>query len=290
MLLNVASTSRGAEPSRPNDASGAVDLPVIRRQHEQVRKQTSSVFRQAAFVSPAPDANASIPLSMAPLIVQEFPENLADMERSFFRLGAVKVTAAGLATVRQDQQTVYFLRSNTCVADQQRGQLTFIWFYPPASRGPRLRYRGLRITLGSRGFPVVWEILSSESRFHEIYVAKPLEQAALKQHGPPLPNRGFAVEPLLEDQPYIVVPRVVGEGPLPMSPFVYLTAADLRITTLICRCEPSQVATFPDSSHYQLREIENLAALYLGKSRPDNLPLPRAADDLESILRLPSKF
>ncbi len=318
MLLDTPSNSCPAEVGESTVAVETADLSPIRRRHEQVRKQTSLNFRQAAFVSPAPDSHARIPLTMAPLIVQQLPENPADIKRSFVRFGAVGITPSRVelphrpatpsaerphsaaknqsrdgvtelhATVRQDRQTVYFLRAKVRIADQQQDQLTFVWFYPPAQSASRLRYRGVRITLGTRGFPTVWEVLSSESNGREVYVSKALEQAVSKQHDSPLPGRRFAIEPALEDQPNVVVPRVVGEGPIPMGPFVYLNARDLRITTLICRCEPSQVAVFPDSSHYRLRELDGWSDLYPGDSPPANLPLPPSAPDLESILRLPA--
>jgi hypothetical protein len=290
MLLASAGGFCRAEEAGPVVASAGGSRSLILRRHQQVREQTSRSFRLAAFVSPAPDSKASIPLAMAPLIVQEFPEDLEELERSFVRFGAVEITPEGAAQVRQDRQTVYLLRSEVVAAGPWRDQFAFLWFYPPASSKSRLRYRGIRVTLDRRGFPAAWEILSSESECQAIYVSKPLEQAAAKQHESPLPGRRFALEPALEEQPAVVVPRAVDEGPIPMGPFVYLTARSLRITTLLCRCEPSQARDFPDSSHYRLCEIDGWRDLYPGESRPANLPSPPAAAALEKILRLPRDF
>jgi hypothetical protein len=146
------------------------------------------------------------------------------------------------------------------------------------------------MTLGRRGYGVTWEILSSEAEGRMIYVSQPLEKAAAAEFGTPLPGRSFSVEPRLEEHPDVVVPRVVGDGPQPMGPFVYLDAAALNVTTLICRCEPSQIGEVPISTHYALRRIEDFAALYAGRPRPANLPLPPQPADLHAMLRLPDEL
>jgi hypothetical protein len=37
-----------------------------------------------------------------------------------------------------------------------------------------------------------------------------------------------------------------------MGPFVYLKRDTLRVTNLICRCEPAQADAFPQSTNYRL--------------------------------------
>jgi hypothetical protein len=235
------------------------------------------------------DTDVGIPLWMAPLVVQEMPEDPPD-ERAFQRFGAVQIDAAGRAAVGTDQLTVYLVPTQVPIGTQQYEQLSYLWFYPPASPGQPLRYRGFRMTLGHRGYAAIWEILSSEAEGREVYVSQPLEKAAGAKFGAPLPGRSFAVEPPVDEHPEVVVPRIVGDGPQPMGPFVYLDADALRVATLICRCEPSQVDEFPVSTHYRLRREENFAALHAGRRPPRNLPLPPKPVDLRHVLRLPDEL
>lgn len=146
------------------------------------------------------------------------------------------------------------------------------------------------MTLGNRGYAVVWDMLSSDSTERLMFVSKPVEQAAIKQFGDPLPGRQFAVEPPLEEHPEVVVPRVVGDGPQPMGPFVYLDSAARSVSTLICRCEPSQVDAFPESGHYHLQRIECLDELCGKGAAPQNIRLPQAHESPEGVLRLPMEL
>ena len=52
--------------------------------------------------------------------------------------------------------------------------------------------------------------------------------------------------------PDVVVAGIVEDGPIPMGPYVYVDAADQRVTTLLCRCSPSQVDRITDTGYYQL--------------------------------------
>ena len=146
------------------------------------------------------------------------------------------------------------------------------------------------MTLGRRGYAAVWDMLSSDSIERIMFVSKPVEQAAIKQLGGPLPGRQFAVEPPLAAHPEVVVPRVVGDGPQPMGPFVYLDSAARSVSTLICRCEPSQVDEFPESSHYHLQSIGGLDELSGNGPPPSNLRLPEAQQSPEGVLRLPAEL
>ena len=189
-----------------------------------------------------------------------------------------------------DQPTVYLSAAQIMIGSRSLKQLTYWWFYPPVAPDRPIRFRGFRMTLGSRDYAVVWEILSSDSGDHQLYVSKPVEQAAAEQYGGPLPGRRYAVEPPLEKHPEVVVPRIVGDGPQPMGPFVYLAAPSLAVTTLICRCEPSQVDEFPHSSHYLLQRIDTQQDLYGGRAPPPNLHLPPDHESPAGALRLPDQL
>ncbi len=263
-------------------------LSEVRSRHQFIRRRTSSKFGQAAFLSPSPDSDAGVPLSMAPLFVQEFPIDATGSRQPPVLFGSVSVDRSGTAVIDTDCQTVYLMLSKVSIGGVRVEQQTYLWFYPPRWKGQALRCRGLRMTIGSRDYPIIWEILSNEMLLREVYVSKPLEQASREQYGPPLPGRSFSIEAAFEEHPDVVVPRIVGDGPQPMGPFVYLDAAQLAVSTLICRCEPSQVAEFPMSSHYQLQRIDDLSALSGGRTPPDNLALPPHSESVAEYLRLPS--
>jgi hypothetical protein len=290
ILLVASAVAIGCTDRQPTQAvTRRIDVATVVRGHQHLRQQTQRRFAQASFLSPQPDSDAGIPLWMAPLLVHEYSTASAD-ESPWARFGAVIVDSTGRALVDCDDPTVYLLSAEIMVGSQSLKQLTYWWFYPPVAIGQPIRFRGFRMTLGDRGYGVVWDVVSSDSDDRIFYVSKPVEQAAANQHGEPLPGRRYAVEPPVEEYPEVVVPRVIGDGPQPMGPFVYLDAASLAATTLICRCEPSQVDKFPHSSHYRLQRIDAPRDLYGGDSPPTNLPLPTAHASPEDVLRLPDQL
>jgi hypothetical protein len=275
---------------KETDPPPIVDTSATAQRHQAIRDRTQQRFEKAAFFSPRPDSDVDIPLWMAPLIVQQFSDHPPE-EVPLAAFGAVDFDQAGQAAVDTDRPVVYLTTDHVPIGDRRCEQWTYLWFYPAESTGRPLRYRGFRMTLGGRGFAVLWEILSSEpTDMRPWYVSKPLEEAAAAQYGPPLPGRRFAVEPSLEEHPQVVVPRVVGDGPKPMGPFVYLDRESLQVSTLICRCEPSQVDDFPESTHYELLRLADLSDLYPGDTPPPHLPLPPAAEDPATLLRLPEEM
>jgi hypothetical protein len=284
LVVAVGCTERPAETVQQRH----VDLTEVRSRHEFVRRRTNSRFEQAAFWSPDPESDAGVPLWMAPLIVQELPVDATGSRQPPVFFGAMAGKRSASASVDTDCQTVYLMVSKVSLKGSLFERWTYLWFYPAASPGRQLRCRGVRMTIGSRGHAIIWEILSNEIDLSEIYVSKPLEKASREQYGPPLPGRRFSVEPALEEYPNVVVPRIVADGPQPMGPFLYLDAAQLDVATLICRCEPSQVGEFPMSSHYRLERIQDLSALPGGGAAPDDLTLPPQDENVERYLRLPS--
>ena len=290
ILAVLAADCVGCQPRAPAPpAARPGHVEMIVRGHQRVRERTQRRFAQASFLSPHPDSEAGIPLWMAPLLVHEYgPTQSA--EPRWTRFGAVAVDAVGQAWVDCDRPTVYLLSAELMVGSQSLKQLTYWWFYPPAASGQPLRFRGFRMTLGGRGHAVIWDVVSGEGTGRVLYLSKPVEQAATQKYGGPLPGRRFAVEPPVREHPEVVVPRIIGDGPQPLGPFVYLDAATLKPTTLICRCEPSQADEFPHSSHYRLQRLDSPRDLYGGESPPPNLRLPPAHVSPEDVLRLPDQL
>jgi len=290
-LLGATIVAFGCETRAPAPIQlRAPDFSAISAAHQQIREETKRRFAEASFLSPQRESDAGIPLWMAPLLVHEYSLSPEDDPR-WARCGAISVEATGQATLDAQRPTVYLSAADVMIGSRSLKQITCLWFYPPpAAADQRIRYRGFRMTLGSRGYALVWDMLSSESTERMMFVAKPVEQAAVGQFGGPLPGRHFAVEPPLVEHPEVVVPRVVGDGPQPMGPFVYLDAASLSVSTLICRCEPSQVDKFPYSGHYLLQRVGDLDELFGDSPAPSNVRLPRAHVSPEEVLRLPAEL
>jgi hypothetical protein len=232
-----------------------VDPSLSREVREEVYQQTGRRFERAEFFSPDPDSVPGELRWMSPLIVEE-QDPLQAEDPPLGRFGRLDTDVSGQVVVHSDQPTVYHQAQRVDVGDSSLEQSTFLWFYPCSQSGSEPSWRGFRMVLDQRGFAIVWELLSSEAPLRILYVSKPIENAARRQYGNALPERRYVVEPSVETHPDLVVARIVGDGPQPMGPFLYLDFPARRVSTLICRCEPSQVASFPASHLYQMVEIQ----------------------------------
>jgi hypothetical protein len=145
------------------------------------------------------------------------------------------------------------------------------------------------MTRDRHGYALICEVISSEAGLREFYVAKSVEQAAAREFGRPLEGRRYHVEPSLSERPDVLVPRIVGEGPQPMGPFVYLERHRRQVTTLLCRCEPSQLGTFARSSTYELICLPGWEKLCAPHRAPANLGLPTVTASPGDCLRLASE-
>lgn len=143
--------------------------------------------------------------------------------------------------------------SETLIDGRRHPQFIYRWQYPGAQANPgALAAQGIRITLNSAGQPVIWEVLADTSGAKLIFVSHSLEAAARAEFGPPLPDRRFSVERGGAQSPETVVARVIEDGPTPMGPVVYLRAGTHDVSTLICRCMPSQAETIVAQQNYPL--------------------------------------
>lgn len=232
--------------------------------HHDLRSRSTTKFPNACFLKPRSNSADEFITGMAPLIVQE----VAHPDQTCHRFGAGD----------GGQSVVYFDRSTATLNGHTYEQVRYVWWYagdPPSKQG-------IRITLDSSGFPCIWEVLTDSSDASLIYVSRSLENAAKTEFGPPLPGRQFAVERDLTQQPNIVVPRLLDDGPVPMGPFVYLENETHDVTTVICRCMPSQADNFVETGYYDLRPLR----------QSDTPVLPDGSDPgwLAKCLRLPGQF
>ncbi len=233
---------------------------------------------------------------LAPLIVQGTAPADAGGGSSE-RFGAVETDAGGAVRVDTDRPTVYAGTSLVVLSGSEHEQSVYVWRYPKPVDSAGVTWRWIRITLDAGGFPVIWEVHGDMGPTRQIFVSQSLETAAAAAFGPPLPGRRFSVERGFDEQPNVVVARVLDDGAQPMGPFVYVSARDRSVPILLCRCMPAQVSDITDSPYYDLLPLESLSV------RPDALTdtprrttatAPAATGErdpswLERALRLPAE-
>ena len=156
---------------------------------------------------------------------------------------------------------------------------------------PLRNWQALRMTLSDDGFAMCTEVFQSEQIAKEYYIAEFLESAAAATFGLPAPGCAFSIEkpipgvghsgsPLKsQDSSPMSVARILADGPQPMGPWVYIDAADHAVTTLLCRCMPSQIKSIVENNTYDLLPLGSLAAL------PAADPLPAAPLSLVGLHR-----
>jgi hypothetical protein len=254
-----------------------------------IHERTMRRFARGAFFQPDAESLDGHLRWMAPLIVQQMPDVPAIHADDAQRFGALDENPSQQLVVDSERLTVYVRSATVPLADRVHQQLTYFWFYPPASHQRKPRWRGFRMTLTSDGFPAIWEICSDGAKRYVIFVSKSLETAAGRLHGPPLAGRRFAVEPSAHEHPNVVVARVLDDGPQPMGPYVYLDRESLTVTTLLCRCMPPQVDQFAPNIYYQIVPVGDINELTESRLLPQDLGLPPASQ-LTTALRLPVEF
>lgn len=276
VLLLILQNSAGCARSRKPTNDPAEKL------REAAYARVDEAFRKAVFYKPDENAATRRFLILAPLIVQAVADAGED-KASPSRIAAVEANSSGELSFNVSRPTIYADVSTTAIGGRDYEQVVYVWWYPPAKteassavpdNGSSL-WRGYRLTLDREGFPMVWEVLGDQSGLAVIFVSKVLEEAAAKAFGPPLAGRRFSIERSIESRPNVVVARVLDDGPQPMGPFVYLNAEHQAVTTLICRCMPSQVHDFVDNLSYELQPLTKI-----GARAPDGGAWPDSASDL----------
>lgn len=253
----------------------------------------------AYLFKPEYQLEAQVEFSLAPLILGRSDASDPDADKRY-AFGAVAKTASGAFAVDLSKPTIYFGESTAILRGKEYRQLRYRWWHSaPSSSSSTPAGQGFRMTLDDSGHAVIWEVLADDSGMPLIFVATPLEEAARKEFGDPLPGRRYSIEADPQGAPNVIVPRVISPGPVPMGPFLYLDGPSHSVATLICRCMPSQFDDLAGDRQYELRPLSELEGQGLNTSRW-SLALPRQdegeesfddADDpgwLERCLRLPA--
>jgi len=234
----------------------------------------------AVLLKPADAPDGAVVTSLAPLIVQDIGPSAAGYRiEGAQRPGRVVRNAAGEIAVEDAVPTVYTDTGAVNVRGRTYDQVTFVWWYPNSAGMNDMKARGVRMTLGDDGFPLVWEVLGA-GRAHLLYVSATLERLAREQYGPPLVGRAFSAELSMEEARYSAVLQVIEDGPIPLGPYVYVTGRERLITALHCRCSPAQFDRARETDLYELVPMTELPSSLRGVSRE--------SDDLTRHLRWPA--
>lgn len=114
----------------------------------------------------------------------------------------------------------------------------------------------LRGVFGEDGFPLLYEVLTDSREIRRVFVSTTLETEAAAEHGAILDGCRYAIERAADDSGRTIVAAEFENGAMPLGPFVYLDAAHGDVTTVICRCMPTQVETIDSAKSYELEEAE----------------------------------
>lgn len=280
------------------------DTPRPAESSRQPRIDPDAIYARAELRWPAarlfkPDNQLrdQVEFSLAPLLLARSDASDPDGDQRY-AFGAVKRATSGTFEVDVSKPTIYYGESTAFLRGREYRQLRYRWWHSAPSQSARAS-QGCRMTLDDTGRAVIWEILTDDSGMRFIFVATPLEDAARKEFGEPLPGRRHAIEAAVEDAPEVIVPRIINPGPVPMGPFLYIEGPGHSVATLICRCMESQFDDLAGDNQYELRPLSELEAQALDTARW-TARLPRSAegegafddaDDpgwLERCLRLPA--
>lgn len=251
-----------ASPQSRIDASSLAPYAV------KYYKRAWMEYDHAIFYKPdAINDDDGLQFALAPLLIEQVrsPNNNTAPQIRISQItiphgfGAVAINTDGHFSVDPSQPTVYTDAVVTPINGEPYDQLIYVWWYQPASTPSRtdLLMRGIRITLGKDGFPLVCEVLDDD-KVDILFVTRTLENAAKKAFGSPLHGRQFSAERGVSDAPLTVVARLLEDGPVPMGPYVYVLAGSRDVTTLSCRCAASQIDRFVETKYYNILPLEVL--------------------------------
>jgi hypothetical protein len=276
-------TTQQVAASQRSDSTGAsgIDPPSLA---SQIRERTTRRFASADFYKPNEASAPERMVAMAPLVLWEVADD--DWDRRF---GIPIDGNAGTDDRSSIEPTVvYYFEDQLSLSEMVRDRIAFLWAL--RSRDDQaLKYQGFRMTLDGDGYPVIWELLGDSSP-RIVNVSRSLEDSVMEEFGSAAIGQTFAVERPSDEPSDIVVARVLSDGPQPMGPWVYVDGGDSTVTTLLCRCMPSQVDGFRESASYDLRPFprgdESSSIVSEFETRLQRID----EASLDEILRLPSRF
>lgn len=245
--------------------SVASDVP-----RDEIQSRVTNHFAHAVLFKPAEGGfESALATQLAPLLIQATAATNAAERRSDRPDSTPPLLQLAVQT------------NLVTIHTNHHAQFSYVWNQPRAGAAGRAApAQGVRITLDSRGAPVIWEVLHDATGADVIYVAQSIEVLARAESGPPLAGRKFAVERSRSEAETTVVANVIDDGPAIMGPILYLQADNHDVSALICRCMPAQFQNLLAQQDYEL-----LPATPGNQGGYRFSPRP-----LEQRLRLPSRF
>lgn len=228
----------------------SVPKPTLAELRENAYRKAGEKFVRAAFCKPKDGSAPPDIFALSPLIVGE---RLPDSGQN-----APVFDDPLELSQRNITPKVFYEQSSVNLRGKPHTQLLFIWFRAGEERQSNSAPAwAVRLTLDADRFPMIAETFEHGGPLLKIFVSKSLEEAARKQYKTPLPNRSYVVESSVDSQPGVIVPRIFEDGPQPMGPYVYEDKR-LSISTVLCRCSPSQVDDFTENMYYELKPAKLL--------------------------------
>lgn len=242
--------------------------------HEEFRAPATQRFEYADLFKPQEGDAVGLNYELAPLLLQERPGDTATTTSSDHRHRRVFVTEA-----------------TAILGGREYHQLAYRWVYTEKrttvhSPTTSAMWRGVRLTLDEHDYPLVYEVIGDDIQLNRLFISNSLELAALNEYGAPLPGRISSAERSMQEEPMTLVVRVLEVGSVPMGPIVYIAAPERTISSIICRCMPSQVSNIVRTEYYRLIKPTESRIAQMGSV----FDCPGGIDDpsrLERILRWP---
>ena len=271
--------------------------------HEAIRRNAQRRFPRAVLFKPREEPSLGLLSDMAPLIVVEV-RNAQD-RGAIAPFGEVYRDATGDFDVDITKHTVYTEALTGGSDDRPFDVVRYAWFQPaisPAATMEELPVTVLEMVLDGDGYPMIWEavgpMLVAQTALPQprrLYASKDLERQTCQTYRATLPGRRYCAEPALGVEPDVLTVELVEPGPIPMGPYVYLDAASNEATTVLCRCSPSRVDEFVETSDYDLRwmgELPIAAPSNRADSSEQTMEFESSLRSLESwrLLRIPKSI
>ena len=288
--LNISTKPKAGAPVKGTTSYPSHDV------FAEIYQRTLRSFATAAFFRPSDLSIAGVRGDLAPLIVIE-----ASVDRHsrviFPRFGAIEPSGDKGFTIDTARPTVYSDTGSIEIAGAAFQTATYMWFHEDrADSSGCMGASAIRAVLGDDGFPLFWEVgrctTEPGSRVgpRQLFVSSSLELEAEDRFGPPLTKRRHAIERDAGGTADAVVARIIEDGPIPMGPYVYIDRAAHRITTLLCRCSPSQMEDVVTTETYDLQPLadvrEILASINRARDRSEALGIQFATSP-ETLIRWP---
>jgi hypothetical protein len=249
---------------------------------DEIVAWTTQTFDKVVYYKPRDGEMLGPERTYAPLIIEEFMPQRHDLREHIGHVVKIEDSNDPFAhALTTGASTVYAAPSKVRIGGADYTQILYAWWYPIEEATPQAWFgsgASVTVTVGADGFPVIWEVIAGSDAEHVLFVSRSIEDAARAEFGLPLPGRRFSIERERQEAPSVVVAGIVEDGPVPMGPYVYLGLETYpTITTILCRCSPSQFNEVAETVEYDLRPLSELGT-------PNGPPLnPRVRSRFENI-------